>query len=156
MFLSHHRLMDNRGFRRIHHVAGAVPPQILFCSLFCKRDTIVLFKLNFTFLFISIAIIIVIIIILQNKLTSLGVPFFIIFTTAKIKNSFGFHCVASFVSLIIIIICRRLHKRRHTYLLRRLCRMYFRIVFMCDSGFVCLCNFRKIFTSCQENKMFFH
>lgn len=115
MFLSHHRLMDNRGFRRIHHVAGAVSPQILFCSLFCKRDTIVLFKLNFTFLSISIAIIIVIIIILQNKLTYLGVPFFIIFTTAKIKHGFGFHCVASFVSLLLIIICRRLHKRQHTF-----------------------------------------
>ena len=112
MFLSHHRLMDNRDFRRIHHVAGAVSPQILFCSLFCKRDTIVLFKLNFTFLSISIAIIIVIIIILQNKLTSLGVPFFIIFTTTKIKNSFGFHCVAFSASFLV---CQSLHKRQHTF-----------------------------------------
>ena len=109
MFLSHHRLMDNRGFRRIHHVAGAVSPQILFCSLFCKRDAIVLFKLNFTFLSISIAIIIVIIIILQNKLTSLGVPFFIIFTTTKIKNSFGFHCVA----ILLNLICQSLHCLEH-------------------------------------------
>ena len=154
MFLSHHRLMDNRGFRRIHHVAGAVSPQILFCSLFCKRDTIVLFKLNFTFLSISIAIIIVIIIILQNKLTSLGVPFFIIFTTTKIKNGFWFSlcCQFCFTSYYL----SSSPQTATQFLLRRLYRMYFRLVFMCDSGFVCLCNFRKIFTSCQENKMFFH
>ena len=57
------------------------------------------------------------------------------------KTRFWFSLCCLFASLIV---CHRLHKRQHT--------------FYCGdfTEFILLCNFKKIFTSCQENKMFFH